>query len=158
MAPVGLALSATLASRWAHQIVHHGQLLSAFKLPAAMFVVVWSMLLLAPLVPWIPAMLVARRQALASYGAMVAEQGRLVREKWIDGTTNADSALLEPSGIGVIADAAAMFSAVQSMRTIPIGKTSALAILVPVAIPMVLVTALQIPIRDLLLGLLKALI
>ncbi len=157
-APVSLALAATLASRWAHQIIHHGQTLTALKLPAAMFVVVWSMFLLAPLVPWLPAMHAARRTALWSYAAMVAEQGRLVRARWIDGTTNIDAPLLEPSGVGVIADATAMFEAVQAMRSVPIGKTSIMTILLPIVAPLLLVVAIQIPIRDLFLGLLKALI
>jgi hypothetical protein len=157
-APVGLALAATLASRWAHQIVHHGQTLDSIKLPAAMFVVVWSLLLLAPLLPLIRIMLTAKRAALGSYAAMVAEQGRLVRGRWIDGTTKSDTPLLEPEGIGVLADSSTMFDAVQSMRSIPIGKTAMTAILVPIALPLLLTVALKIPIRDLLLGLAKALV
>ena len=157
-APVSLGISAMLASRWAHGIVHHGETLAALKLPALMFVIVWSLLLLAPLVPLIPVMHVARRAALASYAAMLAEQGRLVRRRWIDGTTKSDSPLLEPSGVGVIADAAAMFKAVQSMRSVPIGQTSIAGILLPVALPMIAVATLQVPIRDLLLGLVKTLV
>ena len=156
-APVSLAISAVLASRWAHQIVHHGQTLTAFKFPAATFGVVWSLILLAPLLPFIGVMYRAKRAALASYAAMVAEQGRLVRRRWIDGTTKSDTPLLEPSGVGVLADSAAMFNAVQSMRAVPIGKTTLAAILLPTAVPMLVVAALQVPIRSLLLGLVKAL-
>jgi|SoiMethySBSTD1v2_1073268.scaffolds.fasta_scaffold74018_3 hypothetical protein len=157
-APVSLGISAMLASRWAHQIVHHGETLTALKLPALMFVIVWSLLLLAPLVPLIPVMHLARRAALASYAAMLAEQGRLVRRRWIDGTTRSDSPMLEPSGVGVIADAAAMFKAVESMRSVPIGKTAIMGILLPVAVPMIAVATLQVPMRDLLLGLVKTLL
>src|SRR5262249_49105420 len=35
-APVTFALSAMLASRWGHEIVHHGQTLNALTLPAGM--------------------------------------------------------------------------------------------------------------------------
>ena len=157
-APVGLALAATLASRWAHQIVHHGQTLASLKLPAAMFVVVWSLLLLAPLLPLIQTMLTAKRAALGSYAAILAEQGRLVRSRWIDGTSKSDAPLLEPAGIGVLADASTMFDAVQSMRCVPIGKTSMTAILVPIAVPLLITVALKIPIRNLLFGLVKALV
>ena len=157
-APVSLALSATIASRWAHEIVYHQQSITALKLPAAMFVVVWSLLLLAPFVPLMPVLRAAKRAALPNYAAMVAEQGRLVRRRWIDGTTKAEGPLLEPEGVGVIADAATMYGAVRSMRILPIGKASLVAVVVPLATPMFVVAALQIPIRTLLLGLVKTLI
>ena len=155
-APVSFALSAMLSARWAHQIVHHGQRLQTFQVPAATFVVAWSLLLLLPLAALMPAMRKAKRAALPAYAAMVAEQGRLVRRRWIDGT-KLDSPLLEPEGVGPIADAATMFNAVQSMRLFPIGKVSLLGIGLPVAMPMLAIVALEMPIRDLLLGLVKAL-
>jgi hypothetical protein len=157
-APVGLGLSAMLASRWAHQIVHHGQTIAALKLPAALFVILWSLMLLIPFVPLMRVMRSAKRAALPSYAALLAVQGRLVRRRWIDGTSRAEAPLLEPEGIGVIADAATMFTAVQAMRIVPIGKTSVAAIVLPIAVPMLIVAALQVPLKTLLLGLLKTLI
>jgi hypothetical protein len=156
-APVSFGLSAMLASRWAHLIVHHGQALSALKIPAAVFVVVWSLLLLVPLVALMPLLHATKRAALPFYAAIVAEQGRLVRRRWIDGTTKVDSPLLEPAGIGPICDAAAMYGQVRSMRILPIGKTSLAAILLPIVVPMLVVVTLRVPIKDLLLGLVKAL-
>src|SRR4051812_18729757 len=156
-APVSLGLSATLASRWAHQMVYHGQTVAALKLPAAMFVVVWSLLLLAPLVPLMPVLAAVKRAALPAYAAMIAEQGRQVRRRWIDSTTKAEGPLLEPAGIGVTADAAVLFGAVRSMRIFPIGRTTGVDILLPIVVPMLVVVALQIPIKTLLLGLVKTL-
>ena len=43
-AMVAFALSAMIASRWAHEIVHHGATLQSYKLPAAGFVVLWALL------------------------------------------------------------------------------------------------------------------
>ena len=157
-APLSLAVSATIASRWAHEIVYHQQSVAALKLPAATFVVVWSLLLLAPLVPLMPVLRAAKLTALPNYAAMVAEQGRLVRRRWIDGTTKAEGPLLQPDGVGVIADAATMYNAVRAMRIFPIGKASLGAILLPAVVPMLVVAALQIPIKSVLLGLLKTLI
>ena len=157
-APVGLALSATLSARWAHAIVYHGQTLTSFKFPAIMFAVVWSLLLLGPLVPLILPLLRAKQAALPSYSAMLAEQGRVARRRWIDGTTKTDTPLLEPDGIGVIADASTMYDQVRTMRIVPISKTSLVAILLPIAVPMLIVVALQVPIRNLLGGLIKTLL
>jgi hypothetical protein len=146
-----------LASHWAHQIVYHQQTLDAIKVPAAMFVAVWSLLLLVPLVPWLPVLYLVKRAALPSYAAMVAEQGRLVRRRWIDGTTKVDAALLEPAGVGPICDAAAMYGQVRAMRIFPIGGTSLVAILLPIVVPILIVAALKIPIGKMLLGVVKAL-
>ncbi len=157
-APVTFALSAMLASRWAHDLVHHGQTVGALKVPAAVFVVLWSLLLLAPLVALMPALHAAKRAALPAYAALVAVQGRLVRQKWIDGAPEAEAPMLEPEGVGPIADAATMFDAVRSMRSLPIGVASIAGIVVPVAVPMLVVATLQIPAKELLLKLLKALV
>jgi len=156
-APVTLALSAMITSRWAHEIVYHGQTLDALKLPAAAFVVVWTLLLLLPLVALMPVLRAAKRAALPSYAALVANQGRQVRQVWIDGAPEAKAPLLEPTGVGPIADAATMYDAVRRMRSLPVGKGSLAGILVPILVPMLIVVALRIPVKDMLLNLLKAL-
>jgi hypothetical protein len=45
---------------------------------------------------------------------------------------------------------------VDRMRSLPVGKRALVSVLVPAAIPMLVVVSLQIPIKDLLLGLVKA--
>lgn len=157
-APVTFALSAMLASRWAHEIAHHGQALEAFKLPAAGFVVAWTLLLLMPLVALMPALLAAKKAALPRYAVLVATQGRLVRRRWVDRTSETEPPLIEPAGVGPLADAAAMYDAVKSMRALPVGKATLVAILGPIVVPMLVVVALRIPVRQLLLGVLKTLI
>jgi len=155
--PVSLGLSAMLASRWAHQIVHHNMSLDALKMPAAVFIIVWSLVLFLPLAGLMPLLHAAKRAALPGYAAMVAEQGRLVRRRWIDHTSNADAPLLEPAGIGPIADAATMYGQVKAMRILPIGKMSLIAVLLPIVVPIVIVAAIQIPVGKMLLGLVHAL-
>jgi hypothetical protein len=50
-----------------------------------------------------------------------------------------------------------MYEAVRSMRILPIGKRSLTGIVVPLVAPMLLVATLQIPVKDLLLGLVEEL-
>jgi hypothetical protein len=157
-APVTFALSATLASRWAHEIVHHGQTLDALKLPAAGFVIAWTLLLLLPLVALMPALRATKKAELPAYSALVAMQGRLVRRRWVDRTSDAEPPEIEPAGVGPVADAASLYDAVRSMRSAPIGKASLVAILGPILVPMLVVAALQIPLKSLLLKILKALV
>jgi hypothetical protein len=155
---VTLALAAVPTSRWAHEILHHGASLASFKLPALAFVVLWTLLLLLPLLALAPALRGAKRKAIPAYAALVGEQGRLVHRRWIAREPVVDDELLEAAGVGPVADAAAIYDAVKRMRPVPLGRSALARILVPMAIPFLLLVLVQIPLKDLLLTLVKALI
>lgn len=157
-APVSVALAAIVASRWAHEILHHGANLDAYKPTTAVLVVVWSAMLLLPLLALAPALARARARSLAAYSALVGRHGRLVHRRWIEGREVGDEAILDAPEIGPVADAAVLYDAVKQMRRVPIGKASIAMIIVPLAIPLVLVAALRIPVKELLLDLVKVLV
>ena len=69
-----------------------------------------------------------------------------------------DTPILDAPEIGSVADANAMYDAVKKMRGVPIGKGAVMKVLVPIALPMILVAALQVPLKELLLKLAKSLI
>jgi hypothetical protein len=157
-AMVAFALSAVIVSRWAHEIVYHDMTLQSFKLTAAAFVILWSLFVLLPLFALAPALMAARGRAIPAYSALVGEQGRLVHRRWILREPVDDTPILAAPEIGPVADAAAMYDAVKRMRVFPIGKGAIVKILVPIVLPMIVVAALQIPLKDLLLKLVKALV
>lgn len=156
--PYLLGISVVLASAWAHDVVYHGVDVHTLAVPAAVLAVVVTLVMLAPLLAFQPALARAKRRALADYGALVARHGRLVRERWIEGRDPQDAGLLEAPEIGPVADTIALYEAVERARTVPIGKRTLVEILVPLAVPMIAVAALQVPIGDMLLKLLKALV
>jgi len=155
---VTLAVSAVLASRWMHDMVYHEQTLAALKLPFAGFVVLWSALLLAPLLMLAPRISAMKRQALLQYGALIGEHGRLVHQRWILGKPVSQNELLDAPELGPVADTAAIYEAVKKTSPLPVDKTTVLMILLPIFLPMLFVIARQIPIRDLLLQLLKTVV
>jgi len=155
---VSLALSAMLASRWAHEILHHGASLAAYRHVVIVFVILWSLLLLLPLLAFAPALGRTRKQAVHAYSALVGRQGELVHQRWIEGRQMAAEPILEAPEIGPVADAAAMYEAVLKMRRVPVGKASVVGILLPLALPLLVVAALQVPLKDLLLKLAQALV
>jgi len=155
---VSLALSAMLASRWAHEVLHHGASLTAYRHAVIVFVVVWTALLLLPLLAFAPALARTRKRAVLAYSALVGRQGALVHRRWIEGREVAAEPILEAPEIGPVADAAAMYEAVVKMRIVPIGKMSIAGILLPLALPLLVVAALQVPLKELLLKLAKALV
>jgi hypothetical protein len=156
--PVVFAISAVLASRWAHDVVYHDVHVAALRMPMIAFGVVALVLFLAPLLPWQRPLAAAKRRAELQYGALVAEHGRLVRRRWIEREPVGDEALLSAPEIGPVADTLALYESARKMRVLPIGRRSLLAILLPAAIPLVLVLAIEVPVKDLLLGLLKTLV
>lgn len=157
-APVSLALSAVLSAHWAHDIVYHEVTLQALKLPAIAFVVISACLCLLPLLMLAPALLAAKQRARPAYAALVGEHGRMVHRRWILREPVADPTLLEAAEIGPVADTAAIYGAVKAMRLAPIGMRAMLAIVLPIALPMLVTAALQIPLKDIIPKLLKALV
>jgi hypothetical protein len=155
--PVVLAMSAVLASRWAHDVMYHEVHVAELRMPMIAFAVMALVVFLAPLLPWQRPLAAAKRKAELEYGALVARHGRLVRKRWILEEPVGDEPLLAAPEIGPVADTLTLFESARKLRPLLISRRSLLAILLPAAIPQVAVLAIEIPIKDLLLGVLKTL-
>lgn len=158
MSLVTFAIAIVLTSRWAHEIFYHDQTIASFKMVAAAFVIGWSCLLLLPLLALAPALVAAKRRALLDYSELVGRHGRLVARRWIRGESVSDASLLDAAEIGPVADTAAIYQSVEAMRPLPIGRRSLIPILVPMLLPMIVLVLTRVPIKDVLLRLLKAMI
>jgi len=88
----------------------------------------------------------------------VAAHGRLVRRRWILGERVDEAPILSAPEIGPVVDTLALYEAARRMRVVPLGRRVVLAILLPTAIPLLGVLAIEIPIKALLLGLLKTIV
>lgn len=87
-----------------------------------------------------------------------SSRGRVWRASRSDGRAIADDAILSAPELGPVADVGVAYDAVRSMRTIAVGRMSIVPLLVAAAIPMLTVLAPEVPIKELLVALLKALI
>jgi hypothetical protein len=154
---VALACSAVAASRWAHEIVYHGAHVASLRVYGIVLLVALVLVFVAPLLVFVPKLAAAKRQALLDYGVLVGEHGRLVRKRWITHEPLPSDEILGAPEIGPVADTIALYEAVKNMRPAPIGMSSLLMILLPAVVPLLIVTAIEIPIRDLLLKLVKTL-
>jgi len=158
LSPVLLGMSAVLASRWAHDVAFHGVELRSLRLPAAIFLIGVAALGLAPLLTFSGALRRARWQALLDYGSVIGEHGRRVRRRWILGEKVEDrEELLAAPELGPVADTITLYESVQRMRAAPLSRTALVAVLLPVVLPMLAVVAIRIPIKNVLLGILKTL-
>ena len=155
---VAFVSATVIAGGWAHDAEFHGlDVHSLFPMMGAGLVITLAVYL-APYLVLAGPLGRAKKQALLDYGALVARHGAGVRRKWILGTAKEDDPLLSAPEIGPVADTLSLYDAVQRMRPVPLGKTAILAIALPVLIPFIGVLALQIPIKELLQGLMKGLL
>ena len=155
---VTLAMSAVLASHWIHDSLFHQISLDSLKFPLLSFIVLWSIAVLAPLFVFSPKMMSTRKKAMRDYSALLAKHGRLVHKRWILGEHIGEQDILDAPELGPVADIGALYDAVAKMKSIPIGKSCVMPILVPIALPMMIVAATQIPLLTILTSLLKALL
>lgn len=155
---VTLAMSAVLASRWIHDSLYHQIALETLKLPLLSFAVLWGLTVLAPLFVFSAKMISTRKRAMRDYSALLAEHGRLVHRKWILGQKVGEPDILDAPELGPSADIETIYAAVKNMRVIPIGKSCIMPIIVPIALPMIVVAATQIPLLKILTTLFKALV
>jgi hypothetical protein len=159
---VTFAVSAIIASRWMHDVLYHGQTLMALKAPFAVFVVVWGVMMLSPLILFAPRLAAMKSAALLSYGRLIGTHGRLVHQRWILGqngsSLSAAGDILEAPELGPVTDISAIYDAVAKVTPLPIGKSSIMMVLLPIIIPMLFVISQQIPLRDLLLKLLQTVV
>jgi hypothetical protein len=154
---VALGLSAVFASLWAHEVVYHEVSVQALAPQMGALIAILLALFVSPLLAFAPSLAAARQRALLDYGVLVGEHGRRVRRRWIEGEAVPEDGLLEAPELGPVADTIALYDAVKAMRAAPIGMRSLLPILVPASLPVLVVLALQIPLKTLVLGLLKVL-
>ena len=156
--PVVLAMSAVIASHWAHQILYHGAHVTDFKLPLAVFVAVMLVMFLGPFLLFAPQLVRLKRRSLLEYGALVGEHGRLVQRRWIFGEPVEDKGLLEAPELGPVVDTLSMYEAVERVRPVPLGTQSVVAIVAPALLPIIPVAAIEVPLKEALLKLLGVLI
>lgn len=156
--PVVFAMSAVIASHWGHDVLYHDADVHSFMIPLALFVVAMLVLYLGPLALFFRSLLRLKREGLLEYGALVGQHGRLVRRRWIAQEPVAETPLLQAAELGPVIDTVSMYEVVEGIRPSPIGKRALLAIALPALLPMIPVFAMQIPVKEMLLKLLKALI
>lgn len=157
-APLAFASSTLLSARWAHEVVYHGAHVKSYATLAAVFAGTLLIVCLAPLLLFAPRLAQVRRRALLDYGALVGEHGRLVHRRWIAREAMSQPPLLAAPEIGPSADVAALYQAVERMRTLPLGKSVIATLAMAVAIPLACLFAIEIPVGEMLGKILKGLL
>jgi hypothetical protein len=155
---VVFAMSVVMASRWEHDVLYHGAQSTSFNILLTVFVAMMFVLFLSPLTFFSRGLRRLKQHSLLDYGALVGQHGRLVQRRWIFGNDIKNTALLQAPELGPVSDTVAMYKVVEDIRIILIGKRSLLAIGLPALLPMLPLWAIDIPLKELVMKLLEALI
>ncbi|MEF8720542.1 MAG: hypothetical protein V5B35_10535 [Candidatus Accumulibacter necessarius] len=156
--PVVLGISSVFASGWAHQVVYHDVTIGSLRVEIIAFVVVVPLIFLSPFVSFLGLMLRTKKQGLLDYGDLIGRHGRLVRERWIDGKQVADAPILDAPELGPIADTAAPYELISKVRPLPLSMGSLIPLVGAAVLPMVVLAAMDLPLKTVLKTVLKMLV
>jgi hypothetical protein len=153
---VVLAISSVACAAVAHQLLAHGGTVAQVQ-PLLIFLVAFLLVLFVlPLTAFSPQLRRTSIRAQFEYGTLSGRHVRGLHERWINGKKLEDDILSAPE-IGPAADVATLYTMATKMQMVPFGKNQLLAIVVPAALPALLVISLEVPLGELILKLLQML-
>jgi hypothetical protein len=156
--PVAFAVSTVVAAAFAHDIVYHGVNVTDIKGELIATAVLLTVIFLVPFIPFAVTLGKVKREAIFGYGSLVGHHGRLVHRRWILREEIGTPEILDAPELGPVADVQAVYQAIRSVRTVPIGKLGLIAIALPAALPMMIIAAMQLPLQSIVAKVLKTLI
>ncbi|HEU4428761.1 MAG TPA: hypothetical protein VFT98_08405 [Myxococcota bacterium] len=158
LAPVVLALSVVIASRLAHDVLFHGMHVLGLRPIAVVWIVFGLLFCVFPLLPLALRLVRMRRAALLQYGALLGRHAQLFEQRWLGTRTPNDENLLGAPDVSAVADAYAVYDAVEKLRPLPVPLRALVPVALAAALPFVPVFAIEIPLQDLLKRILSALV
>jgi len=154
--PVVLAVSAVIGSYWRAQLSTGQLTLDLLKWPAAGFAVILLVIFFLPLALFTPALLREKRLSIRRYGSIQHLVSLQFRRKWTTQRNQHVEDLLGAPDVSALADLSAAFKNVEQMSAYPFRKSSVVAFLLALAVPMIPVVTTQIPLNEIMKGLFEA--
>ena len=157
-APLLAAHGALLAGLIAQQIFVHGATLPDFKLELVGAVAILLLLVLGPLLLFVPHLAATRRVGIREYGVLAQRHSREFDDKWLRGGAAPGEALVGSPDISSLADLGSSFEVVEGMRLVPFTRNAVLRLAMIALLPVAPLVLTMVPLEELLDRLLKAVI
>ena len=154
--PVVLSISIVIGATWRAQVLAGQQTLAYLKWPAGLLAVLILLIFCLPLLLFTPRLLREKREGNLKYGALQHLHSLQFRDKWSEHRNEHIGELLGTSDVSSLADLSSSFKNVEDMVAYPFRKSTALALLVALALPMIPVVTIQIPFQELIKDLFEA--
>jgi len=135
-APVLMAHSGLVAGYIANHILYEGATLPRYRMELVGTAAFLLLLVLGPLVVFVPKLNRARLAGLRTYGRLASDYVVGFAAKWTHEDSPAGEPLLGSSDIQSMADLSNSFAIVQEMKQLPFGKETAIRFLIIIALPL----------------------
>jgi hypothetical protein len=156
-APVAFAASSVIGATWRYDIIHHGARLMQFTFPAIALIAIIALIALGPLVFFVPVLAKLRRAGILEYGILGQMHSMDFHEKWINHRAEHEAEFLQAPESNTLNAYAQVYERIAQLKPFPADQGSLYVLLAAVAIPALPVILAQIPVKVVLLDLLKAL-
>jgi hypothetical protein len=154
-APLLAAHGAALAGLMANQIFFDGAKLLEFKVEVGVLVAFLLLVVLGPLLLFVPHLSAARRVGLREYGTLAQRYVREFDSKWIRGGAPAGEPLVGSADIQSLGDLGNSYEIVRTMSLVPFTKNTVVQLAVITLLPVGPLLLTVIPLEELLKQLLR---
>jgi hypothetical protein len=154
-APLLAAHGAALAGLMADQIFFGGAKLLDFKVEVGVLVAFLLLVVLGPLLLFVPHLSAARRVGLREYGILAQRYVREFDSKWLRGGAPAGEPLVGSADIQSLADLGNSFEIVRNMSLVPFTRNTVLQLGVITLLPVAPLLLTVVPLEELLKQLLR---
>jgi len=157
IAPTTFVACAAIGATWRTQILRGGLHLMDFKIPAVILALVILIIAFGPLAFFIPKLAQLRRQGILQYGILGQIHSTEFHQKWVQHRAGHEKEFLNAPEISALIDFESSFENIEKLQPFPFDKGALVALLISIALPMLPVVLAEIPLIEVLKGLLSAL-
>ena len=154
-APLLAAHGAALAGLLANQIFYRGAKLTDFKVELVVVVAVLLLMVLGPLMFYVPQLSRTRRTGLREYGTLAQRYVREFDAKWLRGGAPAGEPLVGSPDIQSLADLGNSFDVIREMSLVPFNRNTVVQLAVITLLPVAPLLLTMISFEELLGQLVK---
>jgi hypothetical protein len=156
--PLLLAQGALLAGALANAIFYEGAVLTGFYIEVVAFAAVVVLVVIAPLLVFVPTLAAVKRSGLREYAQLARRYTDEFTDKWLRNSERPDEPLVGSADIQSLADLGNSFETVRSMRVVPLTKAAIVQLVVVVLLPLVPLLLTLISFEELLKRVVKILL
>ena len=150
-APMLAAFSTVMSAGFAYEIYHRGESLQSLKYHLIIYVLLVTVLVHLPLLPFTAKLCRCRVHGLLEFGRLVWRHDRAFEEKWFHHPPpDADTQLLGTSDVQSLADIATAYDHVDDMRMVLFDHKAAVVLGLASLIPMLPLIGTAIPLQDIM--------
>ena len=154
-APLLAAHGTLLAGLIANRVFFQGAVLTDFKAELVAIVAFLLLIVLGPLLLFVPHLSKARRVGLREYGTLAERYVREFDAKWLRGGAPAGEALVGSADIQSLSDLGNSFDIIRSMRAVPFTRDTVLQLAVIALLPVAPLLLTMVSLEELLKRLLQ---